>query len=556
MVAALLAIWDFLVAWGPWLIASLGVLADIGSKIFEATKSLAALAIIATALELIFDPNGRQRVGNLVYNIVAGGIRIATKALKDSSPELEEIVKAFANGFQNLGPTLTGIIAPPIGELARANIANASAGLTIGGESTPANAIDQAALAFQQAFGFGMSSGAVTALFEAMFPEKLNVLNATGVAFAKMAGFDEVTHHVIDPLYENAFGTALRYHYRGLFKPEFASEDDAVKWHSRRLLSDADLREVFGVSGLKAKYEQAFVESAYRPVPPFLLARAAEAGALPQDQLTETLQFAGFRDIDISRLEAAYAALALQPYERTYLSTAERAVELGYETPLYLQNVMNTLNLNAEMQNLVQLTVAERRADNLTVLYKKSISEAYRYGQITDSNYVSSLEAVGIEPAEANALYAVDSIAKQGKALVAEQRAEARIAAQRTRAAMQAAIAQYRTDAIDAIALEAALIAAGVDPQIASFAVVVQEARKTGPKVFVYGQEMSRGAALQLREKVAALAKQSTAKLITYDQALSELHALGIPDANALALTAAWFATTTTPARVGVREPI
>lgn len=556
MVAALLAIWDFLVAWGPWLIAAGGVLIDWALKLGEAAKSLAALAIIATALELIFDPNGRQRVGNLVYNLVAGGVHIATKALNDSAPELEEIVKAFTSSFKNIAPTLTGIIGPPIGELARANFANASAGLTIGGESTPANALDQAALAFQQTFGFGMSSAAVTAAFEALFPEKLNVLNGAGPAFAEMAGFKEVAAHVLDPLYENAFGTALRYHYRGLFKPEFANEEDAVKWHSRRLMSDADLREVFGVSGLKAKYEAAFVASAYRPVPPFLLARAAEAGALPQDQLKETLQFAGFRDIDIARLETAYAALALQPYERVYLSTAERAVELGYETPLYLQNVMNTLNLNAEMQNLVQLTVAERRADNLTVLYKKSISEAYKYGQVSDANYVSSLEAVGIDSAEAEALYSVDSIAKQGKAAIAGQRAATRLAAAQTRAAMQAAIAEFRIGSIDQVELEAALIAAGVDPQIASFAVVVQEARKTGPKVFVYGVELSRGAALQIREKVAALAKQSTARLITYDEALAQLHALGIPDANALALTAAWFATTTTPARVGVREPI
>jgi hypothetical protein len=109
---------------------------------------------------------------------------------------------------------------------------------------------------------------------------------------------------------------------------------------------------------------------------------------------------------------------------------------------------------------------------------------------------------------------------------------------------------------LDEAALEAALLAAGVDPAIASFAVVVQSARKTGPKVFVYGIELSRGAALQLREKVAALSKQSTALLITYDQALIQLQALGIPLANAQALTAAWFATTTAPARVGVKEPI
>lgn len=549
-------IWTFLVAFGPMVLSIALAAWKVVEGVYEVAKIAVFLALIGTAIELIFDKKGRARIGNLVYNRVAGALNEASQILVDVSPLLKGIVDGFESAVAANAPTLGKTFGDSGAKLAQDAFTTMVNKLTGAVSYLPEDAPIMVADALGAAFGLGASSAAVTAAFEAAFPERLNTIQIAGPILASMAGFEELAANIRDPLYKNAFGKNLEYLYRSTFKPEFADEEDAVKWHSRRLMSDADLREVFKYSGLKAKYEEAYVASAYRPVPPFLLARAAEAGALPQDQLTETLQFAGFRDIDISRLEVAYAALALQPYERTYLSTAERAVELGYETPLYLQNVMNTLNLNAEMQNLVQLTVAERRADNLTVLYKKSVSEAYKYGQVSDANYVSSLEAIGIDSAEANALYAVDSIAKSGKAAIAEQRYETRLAAQRTRAAMQASIAEYRVGQIDEIALQAALIAAGVDPQIASFAVVVQEARKSGPKVFVYGQELSRGAALQLREKVAALAVQSKAQLITYAEALNQLAALGVPLANAQALTAAWFATTTTPARVGIREPI
>jgi hypothetical protein len=504
----------------------------------------------------LFTPSGRDAWGWFFNNFVAAAIKQAVPLVDELAPTLEVIIKGFIHNIRTFGPTFNGLIAPEIGKLAANNIADATAGLTIGGESTPDNAVDQAAIAFQQAYGFGMSSAAITAAFEALFPEKLNVLNAAGPAFFEMAGFKEVTSRALDPLYEYGFGTALKYHYKSLFKPDFASDADAVKWHSRRLMDEDQLREVFKYSGLKAKYEDAYVRSAYRPVPPFLLARAAEAGAIRDTELTETLEFAGFRDLDIVRLKIAYTALALQPFEHAYLNAAKRSVEIGENTPLHLQNVMNSINLNAEMQNLVQLEVAERKAQELTTLYKKSVSEAYRYGQVTDANYVSSLEAIGIDPAEAEAYYAIDSIAKQGRALILEQTAAARLAQRQQAAAVAAAIEQFRIGAIDEAALEAAMLAVGVDPAIASFAVVVQSARRTGPLVFVYGVELSRGAALQLREKVAALAKQTTAQLITYDQALAELAALGIPSADALALAASWRATTTAPARVGVREPI
>jgi len=555
MIAIGAALWAFLSALGPFVLALLA----IGWQIVAALAELAAIyfAIIAlvSVFEILFVPGGKTRVGNLLYNIVAGGLAIVTGTLTELAPALQAIVAAFVTQFQSVGPALSQTVAGPIGSLAAANFAAAEANLTPAGASTPDNAVAQAGAAFKQAFGFGLSSAAVAAAFEATFPEKLNVLNGAAPAIGNMAGFAEVTSEVLGPLYRNAFGRSLEYKYRSQFKPEYPDEADAVTWHARRLLTDAQLETIFGVSGLKSEYETPYVTSAYRPVPPFLLARAAEAGAIPTGQLTSALQFAGFRDPDIAMLETAYAYLAVLPYINQYVTAAVRSTELGVMTPQELGQSLDQANLNQDQQAWIQLTVATRKLEQLAELYRKSISEAYKYGTITDAQYVPSLEAIGIGAADAQAHYAVDSIAKQGKAAIAALKAEERLAAQRMRAAGNAAIAGYKSGTLDAAALEAALLVAGYDPVVAGFAVTTQTLRREGNEVFVYGVTLPRSQALVLREQVGAIAIQVKAQLITPAAALAALAGYGVPQANAEALVATWAATHTPVADVGVLLP-
>jgi len=552
MLAVLYAIWNFLVALAPLLSEFGAALIAIVGAVYEIFKITAAVTAFIAILDLLFDPRGAQRVGNLLANVVSGASKVARPLVTALAPELQGTVAAFVAAFQNLGPELSTSVAGPIGALAAGNYANAESNLAAGGPSTPDNAVAQAGAAFRQAFGFGIGSAATAAAFESIFPEKLNVLNGAAPAIGGMAGFEEVTSEVLGPLYRNAFGRSLEYKYRAQFKPEYPDEADAVLWNARRLLQPGQLETIFGVSGLKTEFETAFINSAYRAVPPFLLARAAEAGAIPDAQLNSILQFDGYRDQDIAALKVGWAYLAVLPYINQYITAAVRSTELGTMTPQELGQSLTDANLNQDQQAWIQLTVATRKLEQLAELYRKSVSEAYKYGQITDAQYVPSLEAIGISAADAQAHYAVDSIAKQGKAAVAALKAEERLAAQRMRAAGNAAIAGYKSGTIDAVALEAALLAAGYDPVVAGFAVTVQTLRRECNEVFVYGVTLPRTQALVLREQVGALAIQVKAKLITPAAGLAALAGYGVPQANAEALVADWAATHTPAADVGV----
>lgn len=416
----------------------------------------------------------------------------------------------------------------------------------------PSNIVATAVSALDEAGTLGLGSRIVTMAFEAVIPKRFNVFNWLGPMLANFSGFDEIIRQWRVPQLRAAIGRMAEYNANQTFLTQAPSAREARALLARRLISQTDATKIEGWGGTMTAYQAAQEAEAFRPVPPFLLARAAEAGAIPIATLTSLLQFAGFRDGDISTLETAYAALALAPYQAQYLSAAVRSTELGTMTPAELTEVLNDISLNQDQQALVQLTVATRKLEQLAELYRKSISDGYRYGTISDAQYVPSLEAIGIGAADAQAHYAVDSIAKNGKALQASLKAEARLAAQQQRAAVNAAVASFKTGTLDGVALEAALLAAGVDPVVASLVVELQTQRLLGNQVYVYGKEMPRQGALILREKVAALGKQVGALLVSPADALAALANLGVPDTNAQALVAGWAATHTAASDVGV----
>jgi hypothetical protein len=528
-----------------------------GATWFDDIRSLAEATV--SLLGALWDPTKpglNAAVQKWIQIAIGLAVESTTDILEGGLDALGPIAAAFLAAWQTNGGSLAGAIETPIAAAAAAAFNTSSSNLLNQGTSEPTNAIARAAAAFSEAFGFGISSAAVTALFEMLVPEKLNVLNGIGPMLASMAGFEEISANVRDPLYRNAFGRSLEYYFRSQFKPDLPDESDAVLWHARGLLSDTQLETIFGYSGLKAEYEPAFVASAYRAVQPFLLARAAENGSITPAQLNTLLTFAGYRPGDIEILNQVFAAMALLPYQQQYLVAAVRAAELGTITPAELGDDMTEIGLNQDQQAIVQLTVATRKLEQLAELYRKSISEAYAYGTLTDAQYVPALEAIGIASADAQAHYAVDSTKKLGKAALAAQRAALKLANQRNKSAENAAIAGFRNGTLDAAELAAALELAGMDPLVAGYVVAIQSAKLAGNLTFVYGVTLPRDKAVLLRQKVGALGNQVKAQLVTPADALTELAALNIPDANAKALVAGWAATHTSSSDVGVKLPI
>jgi hypothetical protein len=493
-------------------------------------------------LKVIRGPNGSKGFDNILVNFFSSAVGVAGKIVVAVESQLEPLGQIFAASFQAGGPAIAKDLAGPLGDLAKNEFTGVEGNLAAIGESTPDNAVATAADAIKSAFGFGMSSAAVAALFEATFPEKLNVLNGVGPMLAKMAGFDEVVEQIRDPLYANAFGKSAEYHYRSIFKPDLPSEFDAVRWHSQRLLTDDQLRVVFKYSGLKAEYEAPFVASAYRAIQPRAIATAVQDSPFPRDQMQSMLEFYGARPQDVALLLDLFEVQSTRNVRNQYLSATITAAERGTLTPAEVDSNLTDLNFSDQAKHWVQLTIATRKLEQLAELYRKSVSEAYKYSLISDADYVSSLEAIGIAAADANAHYAVDSEAKLGKEAAAAARAAARLAAETTRAASKAALENYAAHNIDEIALAAALAVAGLPVQVIPYAVDVAALRRQASQRNVFGKLVNPRDAILLREQVAALKEQVIKKLLDTTSARAQLQGLGLPNVNIEDLLAAWAA--------------
>jgi hypothetical protein len=409
--------------------------------------------------------------------------------------------------------------------------------------------------ALEQASILGVGSRAITAFFELFIPKQLNVFNWIGPTLAQLSGYDEIIAQWRTPLIDASIGNLARYNANQQFLTEAPAGELAERWFAQGLITAAQRDQVVAWSGRMAAYQAASQAGAYRPLQPRALATLFQDIGFDPNQMTDLLTFAAMRPQDQAVIQPALVLASTKNVRQEYLSAAVRSTELGTMTAQDLAQVLTDISYSQDAANWVQLTVATRKLEQLAELYRKSISEGYKYGTVTDANYVASLEAIGIGEADAEAHYAVDSIVKQGKALAAEERAANQLAAKRTRGATQAAIAEYRTGSLNSAELEATLIAAGLDPLVATYAVAAQVAKQSGPMVYVYGVELPRAQALVLREKVGAIGVQVKAQLITPAAALLELAALDVPPANANALVAEWAATKTPAADVGVLLP-
>ena len=196
---------------------------------------LLALTIHST-LKVIGGPNGSKGYDNYIINFFTSVLNVAVQVFVGAEKQLVPIAQAITNAFTSNGNGIASQFRGPVSQFVKNEFQQVENALTSIGVSTPENAAQIAANTMAEAFGFGASAAAVTALFEAAFPEKLNTLNGVGPMISQMAGFEEITDMVREPLYSNAFGKSLEYYYRGIFKPELPDETDAVLWHARQLI--------------------------------------------------------------------------------------------------------------------------------------------------------------------------------------------------------------------------------------------------------------------------------------------------------------------------------
>ena len=508
---------------------------SLGEAIHALAAAILSIARLGTKL-------GQDAAKWVVSNLTEGALKIATTVLGETETLLAPIVQAFVTAIQRNGPGLANEITGPAEAFAANVLLDKMKAIHALDASTPENSLRVASELLANAFGFGLASAGVTAAFESVFPEKLNMFNAMGPILAEMAGFEEVTAEILKPAYKAAFGRSAEYLFKQKFKPDLPDEADAVLWHARGLLLDPALRKIFDFSGLKPEYEEAFVESAYRGMSPFIMIRMMETGIFTKEETTSELTFTGLRPLSQARAIRAAHEMALIPYKQKVVTAVTAAFARGDISEVEFDDTLNNLTLPPGAVSLLAQDAHFTKLEQLLQLYRRQVTQLYETGQLLDADYVPTLEAAGINEADAEAHFGLDSARLRGKQLAAAERAAARAAETLQREAVRAAEESYLSGQIDEAALETALELAGVPVAVVALLVQIMRSRRIGALVEIFGLRLNRHDAILLREKVDALKEQVIKKLFGLDAARQTLQSFGIPAANLEALLAEWAA--------------
>lgn len=442
-------------------------------------EAILGLLGILGILAAIFTPKGRALAADLLENLARGANTIAPGLMNDLSPALKSLAETISSAITNYGYPIAIDLAQGFQGFAKTMLDTQRGAIASAGLSTPENAEDTAAQAFTVAFGAGLSSAAVAALFESVFPEKLNTLNGVAPMLAQVAGFKQVAGHVIDPLYAAAFGVSLGYKYNSEFKPNAITEGEARQLLARRLLGVDDLATIYDYAGIKDRYRTALTNGAFRPLSPFLLARTIDDTNTDPTPMKALMQFSGYRDQDITVAIEAFQAAALKSLRQQVIAAAETNYVDGIASDQDLVDTLNSLNLSDDAKRLVELSASTKRLKVVAADYKKGWDAKAIAGEITAAEYQQGLSALGFTSPVIDAL--VDEIAS--KTSVAGFKAQAKAAAalqkQELAIAIRAAQTSFHEGQIDAAAFTAGLLVAGVSEPVAALYLALAEARGT-----------------------------------------------------------------------------
>lgn len=479
---------------------------------------------------------------DLVLNLFRGRVRAAITWLVKDWPVEVGNMKAQAEGVSKLidlvGGEISDLTEPHFRALAAKAFAEVAQTLTVTGAAQPADWKKNAAAAIGDAYSFGFKSWATTLGFEAVFPEKLNVLNGTAAMFAEMAGFAEVTKAWLGPNLKSAVGRLAEYDSNNRNRSVQLVSQVALNLYSRGLISQTACEQFLAYAGHPDKDIAALMAGAFHPLRPQVLAQSLSDGSISDAEIRDAMVYAGFRPADTDLMISAFHQRIQQPYRQSALRAVKTAFQRGLITQSELNDAFNTLSIPAEVQGFINLEMGYTKLVELADLYRRGLDEAATYGLEPLPSYVTDLEAIGLSKADADAHFAIISNKVRGKALEAAERADAAAARASLRQRTVALQAQYESGNIPDAGVVAALIALGYAPGPAATIFAAWQARKQGRQRLIYGRLLAPIDANLLQEQVAPVLANRAKGLITDAVALAVLKSLGIPLVNAEALVA------------------
>lgn len=507
-------------------------------------------------LALIFGARGLATIQATLSNWIHAVVQAAPGLASELANELQPAAQQIEAAISTVGGGIRAALEPglaSIGTQAFNTIAASLAGKT---NVQPADWEANAGKMFADAAGFGLSSFAVSAAFESIFPEKLNTLNSVGPMLATLAGFEEVTKAGISPLLYAFIGQPARYDANSKARSLLPDLMTARILLSRRIITTDQFNTLVAFAGLSPDWVAANTALANRPIQARALATAIVDTPFPTAQMTAILQDNGFSDANVQFMLGILQYNSTKNVRNSYISEAITAYGDGVVGDGELNQILTSQGWSDDAITLATNRALIMRRVRLATEVSSQVVPLITAGLLTPEQGLQQLEAAGVVDWQANLKVTLATTKAELQQARKTAAAEAKLELTRQRNLTRAAVAEYERGAIDAAGLTAALVALGLDPTLIASVIAVETAKRAGKLKFVYGQFLTPQAAKVLTEQVVAYEAQFKASLIDLATVTNALAGLQVPPAQAQALIADWSASKPVTTNVAGQQPV
>jgi hypothetical protein len=483
-----------------------------------------------------------QDVAAFVLDLLKETTENMVASAGESDSVLEGAIAGLLDGSSLVGPGLGAIAVYFFGKVAVALQDLIESPMENMHDIKPGDEEAASQAGYKNAFIAGGMAHTIAALAEIIHPLKALGFPQLAATLADLADFKTISQARLRPLIQTHIQQPALYAANAKARSNLPQIQELNTMAARGVIHE-DVRAKYGpYSGFAAEFDAAMRDMAYRPISPFMVLRAMQSGAIPEDEGKAIMSFAGQRPDDIAAMQAAYKVIAVEPYITKALSTLVGAYAQGDVPDSDFSSALADFHLPDGAEHYIRLEAEYTKLRQLTEIYRKSVDEAYTYGLVTDAEYVSRLEAIGIAAPDAEAHYSFASIKKLGKAANAAERAAERAAHALSNAGIRQANTQYLMGQSSVEQLAVQLAAAGMQPDLVPITVAIMQARAAGRLLQVYNLRLPREQAHLLKAKVAVVQEQMTKGITDASFAAGTLKSFGLDDRWTEALVAKWEA--------------
>ncbi|HKN08954.1 MAG TPA: hypothetical protein VJ376_05670, partial [Pseudomonadota bacterium] len=348
-------------------------------------------------LYALFVPGGNKHVAQFVSNVVKGVLGVATPLLTDLETDLAPIVRAFTTAMTTSGKGIAADLELPLRKFAHGALDAASTSLEGRTNIKPSDWKEIASTAFADAAAFGLGSFAVSAAFEAVFPEKLNTLNSLGPMLATLSGFAEVTDAALRPLFYAGIAQPARYDANSKFRSLLPDLMHASVMYSRRQIDLATYGTLLACAGLSPDYVTPMTSVAYRPIQPRALATAIQDTAFPTDTMREILEDNALSPEHVNFYLEVLEVNSTRNVRNSYITEALTAYGAGVVSDTELDQILSGVNWSDTAKQLAKNRALLQRRVLLAKEVEASVLPMVAGGYMTPDAALHQLESAGVQ---------------------------------------------------------------------------------------------------------------------------------------------------------------